>query len=205
MTIRMMQRGLPEAIAADVAILAYNGVDEIDLFGVFSVLAKARAAEMIRTVGIFAPDEAVVTSGGAKISTRPLVQLDRESAVLVVPGGSGAADAARTQILAEAVRQARQNGARIYCCCSGALIVAAALQLTKGRIAIHARKRADLQLLFGGEIVSGLADSNGIVSIGGQKSESVKSVRLGFRILADLDPAMPQHISDRTEIAWTPD
>lgn len=145
-----------------------------------------------------------MASGGIEFRTNTLDAMDDEVGTLVVPGGSGATAAARDRKLADALCRARQNGARIYCCCSGALIVAAALGLRDGRIAIHARKRADLRALFGGEVVSGIAESDGIVSIGGRRSHSVKSVRLAFRILEDLDPGLPRSISERTEIAWRP-
>lgn len=187
-----------------IAVLAYDGVDELDLFGAYSVLAKARSEGSLQQVGIFAPLPLVVASGGTEFHAHRLEDIGDDVGTIVVPGGSGATAAARDPRLACVLRRARLNGVRIYCCCSGGLIVAAALGLKEGRIAIHARKRADLQALFGGEVVSGITDSNGIVSIGGRRCHSVKSVRLAFRVLEDLDPSFPRSISARTEIAWRP-
>ncbi|MGI9506107.1 MAG: DJ-1/PfpI family protein [Geminicoccaceae bacterium] len=189
-------------VPARVAILAYDGVDELDLFGAYSVLAKAQAAGALNAAGIYAPYFSVTGSGGAEFRTYPLNCLDRESCMLVVPGGSGSAAAAHSGVLAGTLRDAYRRGLRIYCCCSGALIVASALELANGQLAIHERKRAELQTLFGGEVVVGLVESNGIISIGGRRSPGVKSVDLAFRLLSDIDPKLPRSISQRTEIEW---
>ncbi len=194
---------LRPAPPASVSVLAYDGVDELDLFGVYSVLAKAQASGAIADVGLFAPGPSVTASGGAEIRTAPLKRFNPGCNVLVVPGGSGAAETAKSNLLSRPVRAAHNRGARIYCCCSGALIVASALKLLDGQLAIHARKKAELKAIFKGEVVDGLIESNGIVSIGGRRSTSVKSVDLAFRILSDLDPDLPGEISRRTEIAWS--
>jgi AraC family transcriptional activator FtrA len=187
--------------AARVAILGFDGVDELDLFGVYAILSKARNAG-IAQVEIWSRKGLLRATGGVEVRTRTLEPELDGCDILVVPGGSGALATAKTGQLNKAVRQARKRNARLYCCCSGALIVAAALRPTEGQMAIHKRKQDDLRTFFGGEIVSGIADSEGIYSIGGKSFEGVKSVILAFRVLSDLDAALSLRIAERTEISW---
>lgn len=205
MTVVLPEQPLAQACHPQrVAVLAYDGVDELDLFGAYSVLAKARSAGSLQALGIFAPEPIVAASGGTEFRARGLASIDKRTGTVVVPGGRGATVAARDPRLQNVVRRMRSNGARIYCCCSGAILVAVALGLKEGRIAIHSRKKAELQTLFGGDVVAGMAENDGIVSIGGRRTGNVKSVSLAFRILQDLDPSLPPAISERTEIDWVP-
>ena len=194
------------APSARVAILAFDGVDELDLFGVNSILTKAIATETLAAVEILSRSSQVSTSGGTRIVTRTLA--DGESHyydAYVLPGGRGALKAAEEGGLSKPVRHAFADGRKIYCCCSGALIAAAALRPMSGRMAIHRKKREDLKRYFKGEVVTGVADDNGIFSIGGQTFDGVKSVTLAFRLLADIDADVPHRIAERTEIAWKPE
>ncbi len=194
---KLSQRG-----AARVAILGFDGVDELDLFGVYAILSKAGNSK-IAQVDIWSRTGAIRATGGVEINTRKMDTGLDECNILIVPGGSGALTAAKAGQLADVVRQAHRRTARIYCCCSGALIVAAALTPLDGQMAIHKRKQDDLRTFFGGEIIGGIADSRGIFSIGGQSFEGVKSVMLAFRVLSDLDDSLPPQIAERTEISWS--
>lgn len=186
---------------ARVAILGFDGVDELDLFGVYSILSKA-PSNRVSEVNVWSRTGSIMATGGIELQTRIIDASLEECDILVVPGGSGALETAKAGHLSDAIAQAYGRDNRIYCCCSGALIVASALNLKEGRMAIHTRKQNDLKDFFSGQIVSGIADSGGIFTIGGRSSESVKSVTLAFRVLNDLDEALPVHVAERTEISW---
>lgn len=185
-----------------VTILSYDGVDELDLFGLFSILAKA--SHRFSRLRLVAPRSPVLGSSGAEFVVEPLAAVDAESDVLVAPGGRGAEAAARSGVFSPTLRAVHARGGRIYCCCSGSLIAAAALPEASERLAITPRKRDLLGALFSGEIGAGLVEGNGIVSIGGLAQPSVKSVDLAFHLLASLDPLLARSVSERTEIAWRP-
>ncbi|MDJ0933557.1 DJ-1/PfpI family protein [Breoghania sp.] len=187
-------------VRPQVTVLAYDGVDELDLFGLYSVLAKARGR--FDGLKLVPPDSPVTGSAGTEFVTEPANLTIADSDALVIPGGRRAADIAETRYFAPVIRHLHSRGARIYCCCSGTLILAAALKSTDGVSAIHHRKRDQLKSVFGGRIETGFVESNSIVSVGGQISRSVKSVDLAFRLLADVDPSLADRISDRMEIAW---
>ncbi|MBO9100945.1 MULTISPECIES: DJ-1/PfpI family protein [unclassified Rhizobium] len=183
-----------------IVILAYDGVDELDLFGLYSILAKAQ--DSIASLQMMALKEVVTSSGGVQFAAQLLSSDITGFEILVVPGGKGASAVAHSSELASTIRSARDRGVWICCCCSGALIVAAALRLSHGRLAIHQGKRNALRAIFDGEIAAELVDCDGIASIGGTTSPLVKSVNLGFYILSQLNPTLPSEVSQRTEIEW---
>ncbi|MFE0425824.1 DJ-1/PfpI family protein, partial [Streptomyces sp. NPDC058953] len=146
-----MTRTPPVPITGTViAVVAYPGVDELDLFGAYAVLAKAGsiAEEMgAPPVSVAIAAETPEVRGSAGVTFRAqedLSAVERAEAV-VVPGGRGAAAAAGEPRLCRALHRADGHSARLYAACSGALVLAGA-GLARGRtLAIHSAKRTDLE------------------------------------------------------------
>lgn len=188
--------------APRITILAYDGVDELDLFGLYSLLAKA--GDKVGCLRLISTDSLVTSSGGVQFLATPLAQITEQCDAMVIPGGSGAKAVAATQLFQSYIQAAHANGTRFFSCCSGSLILAAALGLRTGRVAVHKLKRDELARWFEGEIVAGFVNCNGIASIGGETSRVPKSIELGFHLLSQICPDLACEISRRTEIQWEP-
>lgn len=191
--------------ARRVAIVAYNGVDELDLSGVLAPLVKAGDA--------FLPDVKLSTEvigpgpfrGSAGLRMTPDVTFDgfqdvRTLDALVLPGGRGAATAAQDPGLAGLVLGARAAGVKFYAVCSGALILRD-LQLLHGvRVAIHGRKRGLLSAC-GCELGSGVVSDRWLVSAGGfGPRDGLKGTEIAFSVLQDLAPGSIKEVADRMEL-----
>ncbi|GGM53947.1 hypothetical protein GCM10012275_26380 [Longimycelium tulufanense] len=193
-------------MTARVVVLAYPGVDELDLFGAFAVLAKAATVGAAGAgddgpalaVRLAAATSPVTASAGTTFDVGMGLDALAGAAAVVVPGGRGASDASADSRLLAALRMAAAGGTHVYSVCSGAFVVAAA-GLAEGRhIAVHHAKRA--QLTGVGEVVAGLVRDGDLCSVGGDPAPSVKSVDLAFQVLADLAPDLVEPVSARTEI-----
>lgn len=189
-----------------IALLAYPGVDELDLFGGYALLAKAGSiaeesgAPPITAV-ITAEDPEIHGSGGVTFRAQEELSVLERAHAVVVPGGRGAAAAAEAPQLRRLLRQVDDRNARLYSVCSGALVLAGA-GLTEGRtLAIHAAKRSQLTERGAARAVSGLLHDGRICSVGGDVRDSVKSVDLAFALLADLRPELIDPVTRRTEIS----
>ena len=74
-----------------VSILAFPGVDELDLFGVYSILDKANAINKKKwLLEIVSITGNILTSKGCKISTCKMLKPFPSCDILVLPGGSAA-------------------------------------------------------------------------------------------------------------------
>jgi transcriptional regulator GlxA family with amidase domain len=202
--------GAPRERPVAAMILAYPGVNELDLFGAYAVLAKAAGRTEVATAhpgdtrGVevrIAGDAAEVTgSGGARIGVQAGLDALVTADAVVVPGGGGAAAAAGDSRLTSALREAYGSGARLYGVCSGTLVLAAA-GVTRGRtVAVHHAKRDLLAGAPAGEVTSGLVTHGRITTVGGDVSTSVKSVDLAFQLLADFAPHLVDAVGDRLEV-----
>ncbi|KVK73685.1 short-chain dehydrogenase [Burkholderia sp. MSMB1498] len=211
MTMAHPKRGIERpggcaAATVDVILLAYDGVDALDLFGVHAVLAKASAvtapdgAAPLR-VAIAAASRVITTSCGIDLSCgAPLDTLDHARAI-VVPGGRGAAAAARHPSLATLLARAHMRGAAIYVVCSGALLVAAAGIANGRRLAIHHDKQQWLRDVAPSvEPAAGLIADGRLCSVGGDASPSTKATDLAFQLLADFAPYAVAPVAARMEL-----
>jgi AraC family transcriptional activator FtrA len=186
-----------------VAILAYDGVDELDLAGVYVPLAKAAQARSprfcIRPVLAGVTRRVRGSSGLMLAGIRPLGALERAHAV-VIPGGPGVRAIAGHAHVAAMLRRLADRDVPLYAVCSGVFLLAA-LGLTRGRaVAVHNGKRAELLALGVGRIGVGYVHDGSIRSIGGvPDSPYVKSVELSFQILRELCPEAIAYVAGRLE------
>jgi transcriptional regulator GlxA family with amidase domain len=160
----------------DAAVLVYDGMDDLDAFGPFEVLANAAlggADLRVRLVSARPVDE-VTTSHGAVL--RPHGAWGGADLV-VVPGGGwndraerGAWGEAERGELPELVRRAHADGATVASVCTGAGILAAAGVLDGRPASTHHAARADLRAR-GIEIVEArVVDDGDVLTAGGVTS-----------------------------------
>ena len=162
--------------AVDVAVVIFQGVDDLDVFGPFEVLAeagKAGADIQVRLASISSLEE-VRTSHGAMIRPSALLDADYVPDVVLVPGGGwndraehGAWAEAERGDLPEVIRLRRDAGAVIASVCTGAGIVAAAGILDGHMASTHHLTRDELRGR-GVEVVEArVVDDGDIVTSGG--------------------------------------
>ncbi|KVD87340.1 short-chain dehydrogenase [Burkholderia sp. ABCPW 14] len=213
MTIAQSERGAARSggraeatDAIEAVLLAYDGVDALDLFGVHAVLAKASAVPAPDggarlCVVIAAASRVVTTSCGVELACGATLDALERAHAIVVPGGRGAADAARQPSLAAPLARAHARGAAIYAVCSGALIVAASGVANGRRLAIHRDKRQSLRDVAPSvEPAVGLVADGRLCSVGGDASPSAKATDLAFQLLADVAPYAVAPVAARMEL-----
>ncbi|MEM5368740.1 DJ-1/PfpI family protein [Paraburkholderia azotifigens] len=189
----------------DIAVLAYDGVDELDLFGAWSVLRKAMEVERKEAqpqlrITLAGQQPTVRGSGGILFDvTSPLASLANSRAVLI-PGGRGARSAASNKMVVDALTDVLNRGGRLYCVCTGSLIAAATGLARASRLAIHRNKRELLLDFPVDDIRCGFVRDGQFVSIGGDLSPAVKSVDLAFAVLQDLAPYAIAPVAERMEV-----
>ncbi|MGH8159194.1 MAG: DJ-1/PfpI family protein [Rhodanobacter sp.] len=192
--------------ASTVAVLAYDGVDDLDFFGAWSVLRKAEAAGASDPAGgqllcsILAPGGNFRTSTGLSVAIDAL-EIDGGFDAVVVPGGAGATSAALDPTVVRRLRGLRSEGARFYSICSGSIVIGDCGLLNGRTVAIHASKREMLRSVSGVTVVSGLHEDDWLTSIGGSQSSSVKGVAIAFEVVRRYCPAHLAHLRARMEIA----
>ncbi|MEV0591399.1 DJ-1/PfpI family protein [Nonomuraea cavernae] len=202
-----------------VVILAYPGVDDLDLFGAYAVLSKAasiavgrsaesdsaravsvEAAERGLEVRIAASALEIITSGGVSFAAQAGLDALGTADAVLVPGGRGVLPAAGNAELTASLRQAFTSGAHFYGVCSGTILLAAAGLTRRRRVAMHHGKRHQLAGSLVGELTSGLVRDGRITTVGGDRRASVKSADLAFQLLADLLPRLLDPVSARMEV-----
>jgi transcriptional regulator GlxA family with amidase domain len=187
----------------DIVIVAYPGVDELDLFGVYAPLVKAGrygAPGHELAVTIAAAQAEIVCSGGATVRRQAGLDATATATALVLPGGTGVHEAARDDRVLVTIRRAYHRGALVYSICSGAFLLGAAGLAMGRRVAVHAAKQELLASATGCEPASGLVRQGRIFSIGGRSEPGVKAVSMGFQLLRDLAPETVDPVAARLEI-----
>ena len=156
------------------AIVIFQGVDDLDAFGPFEVLVNAGRAGAdieVRLVTV-QPEDEIRTSHGASI--RPHGVLEESCDLLIVPGGGwndraehGAWAEANRPTLPEAIRRHHAGGGTVASVCTGAGILAASGVLAGRRATTHRAARGDLEAR-GVEIVEArVVDDGDVLTAGG--------------------------------------
>jgi transcriptional regulator GlxA family with amidase domain len=161
-----------------VAVLLYEGFDEMDAVGPFEVFANARRAGADCEVGVYtldATDRVEASHGLAVEPDGPLPNLGPDD-LLVVPGGGwndrerpGAWAEAERGAVPDAIAAAHDAGATVACVCTGGMLAARAGVL-EGRPAVtHASALDDLRE-YTTVVDARVVDSGDIVTAGGVTS-----------------------------------
>ena len=156
-----------------IAIVVYEGFDELDAIGPYEVLRNAAAGADV-TVELVTREPAELVTGSHGLAIAPQGVLDGSHDLVIVPGG-GWADHAEAGAFAEiqgeelpaALRQAREDGAAVASVCTGAMLLSAA-GITAGRRATTHRSALEALADEGAELVSArVVDDGDLVTAGG--------------------------------------
>jgi transcriptional regulator GlxA family with amidase domain len=157
-----------------VAIVIYDGFDELDAVGPYEVLRNAARARAELSVELVTrePAEAVTASHGLEVV--PQGVLDGSHDLVIVPGGgwadraeAGAWAEARRGDLPEALARVRAGGAAMASVCTGAMLLAAA-GLTAGRRATtHHSAQGELAEHGAVVVPERVVDDGDLVTAGG--------------------------------------
>jgi transcriptional regulator GlxA family with amidase domain len=154
-------------------ILIYDGIDELDAFGPYEVLAEA--AFDVALVTHPATDRIVTARGAIVVPDR---ELSDRAELLVVPGSGwtrrppkGAWVEVQRGVLPQAIAQRHAAGTRIASVCTGAFLVAAG-GLLDGRPAITHWKDVDDLEAMGIRVIrdARVVDDGDIITAGGVTS-----------------------------------
>ncbi len=142
-----------------IAIVIYDGFDELDAIGPYEVLRNATRGGADVSVELVTrePVERVTASHGLALA--PQAVLDTSYDWVIVPGGGwgeradvGAWGEAQRGDLPASIRRAREDGAAIASVCTGAMLLAAA-GITTGRPATTHHSALDDLAAQGAEVV----------------------------------------------------
>ncbi len=187
-----------------VVLLAYDGVDELDLFGAYVPLAKARDQCRFLEVLIIGGRPDVRGSSGVRFDVHADLRAIADAAILIIPGGRGVRAATGEPEYIHAIASAAAAGVALYTVCSGVFLLAAA-GITQGRtLAVHAAKRAELVDAGGCQVADRLVRDGMICSIGGSPTRGVKGVDIGFQVLRDWIPDVLTAVTARLETVPPP-
>lgn len=148
-----------------VAILLYDGFDDLDGIGPFEVFSHAQHVGADLEVGVYtlAPQETVTSGHGLPIT--PDGTLPEAPDIVVVPGGG--LSEADEDALPDALVRLHANGTTMTSVCTGGLHLARA-GITDGRPAITHREALEDLEAAGAEVVEArVVDDGDLVTAGG--------------------------------------
>ncbi|MEU1470985.1 DJ-1/PfpI family protein [Streptomyces sp. NPDC005761] len=185
-----------------VGVVAYEGVEELDLAGVVAPLTKAAQCTQhnsglrVLTAG---PTPEVTGSNGLVIGGLRTLAALSSCAAVVLPGGRGAEEAAASPLLRQAVAEAAARGAALFSVCTGALLVAAA-GVPARRMAVHGGKQDLLLKLTSAEIGRGLIRDPVLTSVGGLPGPGIKAVDIAFEVIRRFAAECVPCVAQRLEV-----
>ena len=157
-----------------VAILVYDGFDELDAIGPYEVLRNAAAAGAPITVDLVSRAAADRVTASHGLAVAPQAVLDGSYDLVIVPGGGwadrapdGAWAEARRGALPDALRRARQEGTAMASVCTGAMLLSAA-RITAGRPATTHRSELEALAESGADVMDArVVDDGDLVTAAG--------------------------------------
>jgi transcriptional regulator GlxA family with amidase domain len=190
-------------MTARVAIVVFDGVEELDALGPYEVFSVARQAGADLDVRLVTYDEADEVRAAHGLVFHPQGRLDEGADVVVVPGGGwsnradrGAWHVAQEGQLPKQLARLHQLGTTILASvCTGGMLLAAAGVL-KGRRAITHADAVDELSASGARVVEArVVDDGDLVSAGGVTSGIDLALHLVQRIAgAEVRAATEQEI-----------
>ena len=162
----------------NIAIVVFDGVDELDAVGPYRVFAGAKSAGADLTVSLVTIDDVewVVASNGLGLRTDGTLE-EANPDLVVVPGGGWNSRAeesawaeARSGVIPEAVADLHDAGVTVAGVCTGGMLLAEA-GLTDGRPAVtHAGALEELRETGAEVIDARVVDDGDLVTAGGVTS-----------------------------------
>jgi transcriptional regulator GlxA family with amidase domain len=158
-----------------VSIIAYDGIEPIDIGATYGVLSMARRIAPEISMHVAAPTREVVMAQGLRLTADRTLEAAGPADVVLVLGGPGWVEAAGNTVILDHVRRAHEAGAVVASVCTGAMILAAAGLLdqrratTKREIVAGEARPLDLLAARGGvdAIEARIVDDGDIVTGGG--------------------------------------
>ncbi|MFD9697516.1 DJ-1/PfpI family protein [Lentzea sp. NPDC059081] len=158
-----------------VHIVVFDGMDDLDVVGPFSVLGMAGRAGLDVSVSLTSVDGQATTQGGLPLPAWPWAPQDAD--VVIVPGGGYAASSGtgvRAEIAAGRLPAALAAAVRpdlvLASVCTGALLLAAAGLVAGRPCTTHHRAVADLVAAGGVHVDARVVDDGDLVTCGGVTS-----------------------------------
>jgi transcriptional regulator GlxA family with amidase domain len=157
-----------------VAVLVYEGFDELDAIGPYEVLRNAALARPELEVSLVTPQPAEEVTASHGVTVKPHGVLDDSYELVIVPGGGwndraprGArAEAERGDLPAE-LRRLHRGGTAMASVCTGGMLLAAA-GITKGRPAVTQHEALDELRESGADVVpERVVDDGDLITAGG--------------------------------------
>jgi transcriptional regulator GlxA family with amidase domain len=177
----------------EIAIVVYDGFDELDAIGPYEVFENAARAGADCTTSLRTIDAVEVVEASHGLRVEPDGRLaDAEPDLLVVPGGGwndrGAAGAwaeAERGAIPDAVAAAHDAGATVAGVCTGGMLLARA-GVTDGRPAVtHAGALEDLRATPAEVVEARVVDDDDVLTAGGVTSGLDLAVHLVEREFGD--------------------
>lgn len=189
-----------------ICIMLFDGVDDLDLVGVWVVLNKAAerlaARRSLEIVRISATGAALTTTAsGMRISTEAGAEAIPDCDAIILPGGQCACTLQPTTKILQGFQAAFAQGRLFYCICSGAYLLAPAGLLAGRQVAVHATKAALLEKVGRCRATTGVIADGPIWSIGGSHASGYpKSIAMGFLVLEHFDSDSIEYVRTRLEL-----
>jgi len=187
-----------------IGIVVFDGVDDLDLVGVASVLGKAKVCNGTAGGLMLIPTtecDSVTTGAGLKIENLGCWKDAARCCALVFPSGAAAVEAEMAPAFASAARRAANSSTLLCSICSGAFLLSKLGLLAGHHVAVHAKHRSLIESLSACHAHNGFVKDGALWSIGGmQDSGYPKSIAMGIVLLEHFWPGLVEDVLARLEL-----